>query len=125
MFYEIETKRPFDDVVSAIEDAAVKKMFRVLTVHDVQATLAEKGFQRGPYKIVEVCNSKNAYAVLEADPRVGVFLPCPICVWTKGDKTVVSTMKPTMVSKFFPAADMGTVPEDVEKTIVEIIESAR
>jgi len=125
MFYEIETKRPFDDVVSAIADAAAQKMFRVLTVHDVQATLAEKGFQRGPYKIIEVCNSKKAYAVLEADPRVGVFLPCPICVWTKDDKTVVSTMKPTLMSRFFPGVDLGTVPQDVEKTMVEIIEAAR
>jgi len=36
----------------------------VLHIHDVQATLAAKGFETEPMKIVEVCSARYASQVL-------------------------------------------------------------
>lgn len=52
--YAVETNKSFDEAVEAVHSASQAKGFRVLTVHDVQALLTEKGFQQGPLKIVEV-----------------------------------------------------------------------
>lgn len=35
-------------------------------VRDVKETLAGRGFETEPFKIVEVCNAQSAYAVLKA-----------------------------------------------------------
>jgi uncharacterized protein (DUF302 family) len=53
------TDKQFDRAVSAIERKAGEQGFRVLHIHDVAATLAEKGFLREPLKI-----SSSFFAVL-------------------------------------------------------------
>jgi len=50
--YTVETKKSFDDAVAAVETKSREKGFGVLHVHDVKATLAAKGFDREPLKII-------------------------------------------------------------------------
>ncbi|PKO11565.1 MAG: hypothetical protein CVU39_28565, partial [Chloroflexi bacterium HGW-Chloroflexi-10] len=61
--YTVETTKGVEEAVAAIEAKAQEKGFRVLHVHDVQTTLAAKGFEIEPMKIVEVCNAKFASQV--------------------------------------------------------------
>ena len=82
--YTVPTTKSYDDAVQAVQDAAAANGFRVQFVHDVAATLAEKGFEREPVTIVEVCNAKHAAAVLAADIRIGLMLPCPVMVYERG-----------------------------------------
>ncbi|MDP2685419.1 MAG: DUF302 domain-containing protein [bacterium] len=58
--YTATTTKDFDSTVKVIEEAIAKAGMRVLYIHDVQKTLAEKGFKREPFKIVEFCNAKYA-----------------------------------------------------------------
>lgn len=121
----IETDRPFAEAVAAVEAATAAAGFRVLHVHDVQATLAEKGFERGEMKIVEVCNSRHAHRVLQADPRISLMLPCRIAVWTEGGRTKAGTMKPTMIATFYPEAGIDETAAEVEAVLWGIVEAAR
>ncbi len=118
--------RRFDETVETVERLVAENGFRVLHIHDVQATLKEKGLEINPFKIVEICNAKYAYKVLNADPRIGMMLPCKINVYADGKKSVVVTgMRPTVIGRFFPGVDLGTVPEDVERVINTIIEGVK
>ncbi len=63
--YTVTTEKPFDEAIAAVEQETKKAGFKVLYVHDVSATLKEKGFEIEPFKIIEVCNAKSAYTVLE------------------------------------------------------------
>ena len=45
--YTITTHKSFADAKRSVQDAVAAKGFRVLHVHDVQATFAEKGSDRG------------------------------------------------------------------------------
>lgn len=53
--YTVETNKSFEEAVSAVEQNTAAKGSGSLHTHDVRATLAEKGFQREPLKIVEIC----------------------------------------------------------------------
>lgn len=121
----IETARPFDEAVAAVQQATADAGFRVQHVHDVQAVLAEKGFERGPMKIIEVCNSRYAHKVLEADPRIALMLPCRIVVWTEDGTTKVSTVKPSMIAAFYPEAGIEGTAAEVETILRGIVEAAR
>ena len=44
--YTITTIKNFDEAVQSTQDEIVKAGMRVLHVHDVQKTLAEKGFEK-------------------------------------------------------------------------------
>jgi uncharacterized protein (DUF302 family) len=116
--------KPFDEAVDAVQKASAAKGFRVLHVHDIAATLAEKGFPRQPLKIIEVCNAKFASQVLEKDVKLALMLPCPISVYTDAGKTHISTMRPTALATFFPNAGVDGIAAEVEKIILEIMREA-
>ncbi len=118
------TDKPFDDAVAAIESKAAENAFRVLHTHDVAATLAEKGFPREPLKIVEICSAKFASRVLERDVKIALMLPCPISVYVRDGKTHISTLLPTAMIEFFPAAGIESIAAEVEAIVLRIVEGA-
>jgi uncharacterized protein (DUF302 family) len=122
--YTVTTKKPFGEAVKAVEDATKKAGFAVLHIHDVAETLKEKDFEIEPFKIIEVCNAKSAYKVLQADVKIGLCLPCKINVYVKDRKTYISGMRPIVLPQFFPDAKLGSLPEEVDKIIRGIIDKA-
>lgn len=123
--YTVTTDKSFDDAVAAVEAASAEQGFRVLHVHDVQATLAGKGFVRDPLKIIEVCNGKYAHQVLQADVKIALMLPCPIVVYTEGGKTVISALRPDVMGQFYPNADIQVVADEVNTHILAIVDAAK
>ncbi len=122
--YTLPTDKTYAEAIKAVEDAAASHGFRVQFVHDVAATLAEKGFDREPVTIVEMCNAKHASAVLEKDILIGLMLPCPVMVYVKDGETFVSTMRPSLMSAFFPEAHIEDTAEEVEAVIIAIVDDA-
>lgn len=122
--YTIQTAKSVDHAVQAVEQITLTKGFRVLHVHDVAATLAEKGFAREPLKIIEICSAKYAHEVLQKDIRTAFMLPCPIIVYARDGKTHIGTMLPGMMKDFFPKAGIEAVADLVEKVALEIVNEA-
>lgn len=124
--YTVRTEKSFDEAVEAVVQATADAGFKVQFVHDVAATLAEKGFERERVTIVEVCNAKYASEVLAADVRIGLMLPCPIMVYAQGGRVFITTMRPTLIGGFFPEADIADVASAVEEILTGVIDmSAR
>ncbi len=122
--YTVPTTKSFEAAVEAVTQLVKDAGFRVLFVHDVAATLAEKGFERERVSIIEMCNAKYASAVLAADVKIGLLLPCPIMVYSEGGAVFISTMRPTLIGGFFPEADVSGVARQVEDVLVEILDKA-
>jgi uncharacterized protein (DUF302 family) len=123
--YTVETSKIFGKAVKAVELETAKAGFKVLHIHDVKQTLGGKGFEIEPFKIIEVCNAKSAYTVLQADIKIGLCLPCKINVYVKDGKTFISGMRPIVLPQFFPKADLGDLPKEVDQTIRSIIDNAK
>jgi len=123
--YTCDTSKGFDEAVTKIEETAAAKGFRVLHIHDVKATLAEKGFEREPFKIIEICNSKFAHKALGITEDVGLFMPCKINVFTKKGKTVISAMRPALISEFFKDAELAPVADEVDAIVRSIVDEAK
>jgi len=124
MQYDVATDRTFDAVVSDVERFTVEKSFRVLHVHDVQATLAEKGLKREPLKIIEICNSKFAYEALKRDMSVSLFMPCKINVYTENGQTKIKAMRPAAIADFLPGAGLEALAAEVDRVVIEIVDRA-
>jgi uncharacterized protein (DUF302 family) len=122
--YTVHTDKDFDQAVEAVVQATKGVGFRVQFVHDVAATLAEKGFNREPVTIVEMCNAKFASQVLAADVKIGLMLPCPIMVYAEKGEVFITTMRPTLISSFFPDADISAVAAEVEAILIGVVNTA-
>ena len=123
--YTVTTEKSFDETVKAVEQQTKKAGFRVLYIHDVSATLKEKGFEIKPFKTIEICNAKSAYTVLRADIKIGLCLPCKINVYQKDKKTFISGMRPIILPQFFPNANLGNLPAEVDEIIRGIIDRSK
>ncbi len=123
--YTVTTEKSFDEAVSAVEQETKNAGFKVLYIHNVTKTLAEKGFNIEQFKIIEICNAKSAYTVLQADMKIGLCLPCKINVYQKSGKTYISGMRPIVLPQFFPKAKLGDLPTEVDMKIRGIIDKSR
>ena len=123
--YTVTTKKLFDEAVKTVEQETKNAGFRVLYIHDVTATLKEKSFEIEPFKIIEICNAKSAYAVLQADIKIGLCLPCKINVYQKKSQIFISGMRPIILPQFFPNADLGNLPFEVDEIIRRIIDKSK
>lgn len=122
--YTVPTAKSYEDAIQAVLAAVESRGFRVQFVHDVAATLAEKGFDRDPVTIIEMCNAKHASAVLAADIKIGLMLPCPIMVYVQDGGVFISTMRPTLIGSFFPEAGIEETAADVERVLVAVLDEA-
>jgi len=123
--YTVTTNKSFDEVVTSVGKETKNAGFKVLYIHDVTATLKEKGFEIEPFKIIEVCNAKSAYTVLQADIKIGLCLPCKINVYLKDGKTYISGMRPVILPQFFPQANLGNLPVEVDEIIRGIVDNSK
>ncbi len=123
--YTVKTSKSFDEAVASVEAKSKEKGFGVLHIHDVKATLASKGFDREQLKIIEICNAKYASAVLSKDIKISLMLPCPISVYVEGGKTYISTLRPKVISDFYPQADIKEIAEEVDRIVLSIVDESK
>lgn len=122
--HRLESDKPFDEVVRNLHEQTAAHRFRVLAEHDVQATLAEKNLERGPLKIVEVCNAGFAYEATQKNVGVAIFMPCRYSIHTDNGKTVVTLGRPTMIAQMMPEAGLADLADEVEQTLKTIMEKS-
>jgi uncharacterized protein (DUF302 family) len=122
--FDVELPTGFGEAVALVKEALKQEGFGILTEIDLQAAFREKlGREFRPYVILGACNPPLAYSALNADPAVGLLLPCNVIVESAGDRrTVVRLTNPEALLSAAqePSAELADVARDARQRMSRV-----
>ena len=106
------------DARARITDALKEQGFGVLTEIDVRATFKKKlDVDFRPYVILGACNPQLAKRALEADPGVGLLLPCNVVVAEEDGAAVVSIADPRAMFAIVRNDKLQPIVDEAERRL--------
>lgn len=111
-------KESLPEARARVEAALKEEGFGILTEINMAATLKAKlGLERPPYLILGACNPSLAAKALEAEPEIGLLLPCNVVLReTEGGVEVLIQDLEAM---------FRVLPEATQRALAPVAEEAR
>jgi uncharacterized protein (DUF302 family) len=117
-----KTTLPFDQAVERVREELKTEGFGVLCEIDVQATLKEKlGVDGEPYTILGACNPPLAHQALQAEPDLGVLLPCNVIVYQRDGDTHVSAIDAERMLSIVGNEQLAPIAADVKRRLADVV----
>ena len=124
--YTVKTRKSIDDAITDLTEKLKEINFGVLETLDFKKILSEKGLEFSDnYKLLEVCNPHLAKQVLDANPDLGLLLPCTIAVYQKGIENFISLARPTSLLSMASEQNLKFSGEEIEDNLIRIIDSVK
>jgi uncharacterized protein (DUF302 family) len=115
----------FADAVTRVTQALQGEGFGVLTDIDVAATMKKKLNQdMPPYRILGACNPPLAHRAIQAEPAIGLLLPCNVVVrQDDAGKVHVEFMDPNAVLELVDKPEISDVASEVRQRLERVMAS--
>ena len=120
--FSVDVEGDFADVEKRTVEALKTEGFGVLSEIDVQATLKAKlGIDKPAYKILGACNPSLANQALDAEPDIGLLLPCNVVVRERKEGGIrVSFMDPEAVLTLVDQAGVAELAKEVKSRLERV-----
>ncbi len=112
--FDVRMKESFDDAVQRVTDTLKKEGFGVLSDLDIQGAMREKlGAEIPRYRILGACDPPLALKAINAEPDIGLLLPCNVVVREDdGGEVTVALVDPQAMMKLASGDAVQEVAED-------------
>ncbi|MDH5301233.1 MAG: DUF302 domain-containing protein [Gammaproteobacteria bacterium] len=112
----------FDAAIVLVTEELKKEGFGVLVDIDVAATLKAKiNVDKRPYRILGACNPPLANQAIDADPDIGLLLPCNVLVRQDEDGGVtVAFMDPEAVLALVKKPGVVALAKQVKEKLLRV-----
>jgi uncharacterized protein (DUF302 family) len=124
--YSFGTTVPYgqSEAIERVTEALKAEGFGILATIDVQQTLKDKiGVEREPYVILGACAPALANEALEAEPDIGVLLPCNVVVYQLDGETRVRFMDPIAALGLTGNESIETLANDVKSRLTRVLDA--
>ncbi len=123
LFFSKQVQGSMEEVYQRVVEALKVEKFGVITEIDMAKTLNEKlGVEMKPYKILGVCNPGFAYEAIQAEPNIGVFLPCKVILKQLDENTIeVVSMNPETMMKMLENEKLDKTAKSVGQKLEKVV----
>jgi uncharacterized protein (DUF302 family) len=113
----------FDAAIARVTQALASEGFGVLSDIDVAATMKKKlDKDMPPYRILGACNPPFAAQALDAEPSIGLLMPCNVVVREDASKRVhVEFMDPLPMFGLVGKATVEPLANEVRARLVRVM----
>jgi len=114
----------FEEADREVREALQTEGFGVLTEIDVSATLKKKLDVNMPrHTILGACAPPLAHRALQAEPEIGLLLPCNVVVRVDAEgATIVEAIDPVVQLGVSDNPDLRPVAEEVRARLMRVLE---
>jgi len=114
----------YDEARESVTRALSDEGFGVLSEIDVKATLKKKlDAEFRPYVILGACNPPLAHRALQAEPQLGIMLPCNVVVQQADEGAVVSAINPRAMFGMIENPELETVMGEVDRKLRKVLDT--
>ena len=127
MKYIVKSEKTIGQAVLDLQEAVKANGFGVLHTYDLKETLKSKGIDLPQEcQIFEICNPKQAAAVLAEDMSLNMALPCRISIWQEGGVNHIGMIPPkAMLESLSSSPVLHKIATEVEEKMKIMIDSAK
>lgn len=114
----------FDKAILRVIEALRKEGFGILTEIDVTETLKRKLNVDFPnYTILGACNPPLAHKALQAEPKIGLMLPCNVIVQELDDGIIeVAAVDPVSSMQSIQNRELQSIAEETQGKLKKVID---
>jgi uncharacterized protein (DUF302 family) len=128
--FDIELPSGFSEAIGQVKDALKQGGFGILTEIDLQAAFREKlGREFRPYIILGACNPPLAFSAINADPAVGLLLPCNVTIESIGEhRTMVRLTNPEALlatASLGASSELASVARDASERMRRVMDTLK
>lgn len=112
----------YEQAINRVTEELAKEGFGILTQIDVKATLKKKlDIDKRPYIILGACNPTLANKAINAEPDIGLLLPCNVVIREEQDDSItVAFMDPQAVLQLVQHPDVHELAKEVKQKLERV-----
>lgn len=127
MYYIVESDKSFYEASVDLEEVVLRLGFSVLHIHDLGATLRNKGIDFDEeVKIFEISSPRQTEKILAIELHLSMALPCRISVFTENGATKIGLIRPLpLLATLSESTKLIKVAREVEEKMIQMVDEAR
>jgi uncharacterized protein (DUF302 family) len=112
----------YDEAIVKVTEELKKEGFGVLTTIDVKETLKKKIDVDVPrYIILGACNPPFAHKAIQAEPEIGLLLPCNVIVYEKENAVHVAAFDPQIMGALIDNPSLQPIADEVRTRLQRVM----
>src|SRR5699024_5323870 len=123
--YTVKTNESIDDAINTLESQLKTESFGVLWKFDIKETLENKGFDFDQsYRVLEVCNPKEAKDILEKNSVGGYLRACKIIVYEETYSSMIALPRTTQLISMVEDEQLKDTAKNIEDRLIKCIDAS-